>query len=124
MGDYRQRLGSFGEKQAEKYLRRYGYQVIDRNFKTYYGEIDLIAIKGDEILFCEVKTRVGTDFGYPEEAVDGRKINHLLKAVDHYLQWKRWDKFWRLDIISIEINKARKTAKIKWFKNVSEDFGF
>lgn len=124
MDNYRQRLGRFGEIIVENYLSGYGYAVISRNFKTHYGEIDLIAQKGDEILFCEVKTRTGSDFGYPEEAVDRRKVSHLLSAVNYYLQSEQWDRFWRLDVISVEINKARKTAKIKWFKNVSEDFSF
>jgi len=122
MNDYRQRLGKFGEKIAENYLQSYGYAVVGRNFKTYYGEIDLIAQKGDEILFCEVKARTSSDHGYPEEAVDRRKLSHLLSAAGSYLQWKQIDKFWRLDIISVEINKIEKKAKIKWFKNVSEDF--
>jgi len=121
MNDYRQRLGKFGEAIAENYLAHYGYAPIGRNFKTYYGEIDLIAQKGDEILFCEVKTRSADDYGYPEESVDRRKIRHLIKAAVSYLEWKRIDKFWRLDIISISISKREKKAKIKWFKNISED---
>lgn len=123
MDDYRQRLGRFGEKIAENYLEHYGYAIVGRNFKTYYGEIDLIAQKGDEILFCEVKTRTATVYGYPEEAVDCRKVRHLLKATGAYLEQKEINIFWRLDIISVEINKAGKYAKIRWFKNVSEDFG-
>ena len=122
MNDYRQRLGRFGEKIVESYLSRYGYAVVDKNFKTYYGEIDLIVRKDDEILFCEVKCRTGSDYGYPEESVDRHKIRRLLLAIGHYLQWKRLDLFWRLDIISVEINKADKKAKIRWFKNISEDF--
>lgn len=122
MNDYRQRLGSFGEKIVEKYLSRYGYAVLERNFKTYYGEIDLIVQKDDEILFCEVKTRTGSDFGYPEEAVGRRKIKRLLLAAGLYRQWKGVEKFWRLDIFSVEINKIDKKAKICWFRNISEDF--
>ncbi|MFA5029880.1 MAG: YraN family protein [Patescibacteria group bacterium] len=118
MSNYKIRLGKFGEQLAAEFLKRNGYKIIDKNFYTPFGEIDLIAESGDEILFVEVKARSGEDFGYPEVAVDRRKTSHLLKTIGLYLERKNLNNFWRLDIISVEIDRARKVAKVKWFKGI------
>lgn len=117
MSDYKKRLGAYGENLAGAFLIRRGYQIIDKNFRTNFGEIDLIAFKGDELLFVEVKTRTASNFGYPELAVDWRKIKHLIKAAKIYLSLKNYDNFWRLDIISVEIDKQNKTAKFRWIND-------
>ncbi|MFA5048027.1 MAG: YraN family protein [Patescibacteria group bacterium] len=121
MGGYRFDLGRLGENLAEKFLKRRNYEIIARNFSTNYGELDLIARLGGEILFCEVKTRSGQSFGYPEYAVDRQKISHLLKAINIYLNRYKVESFWRLDTISVEINKENKTAHLRWFKDVGRD---
>lgn len=121
MNDYKIKLGRLGEIIAARFLEKNGFKVIDRNFYTRYGEIDLIAENGDEILFCEVKARTSSEYGYPEQAVDYYKIRKILKAIGVYLQARDLNKFWRLDVISVEMNKADKKAKVKWFKNVGID---
>lgn len=118
MSDYKKRLGAYGENLAGAFLARRGCRIISKNFRTSFGEIDLIADAGDELLFVEVKTRTASDYGYPELAVDYRKISHLLKAAQIYLHLNPVKKFWRLDIISVEINKTIKTAKIRWLKDI------
>lgn len=94
-----------------------GYNIIDKNFHTRYGEIDLIAQNSDEILFVEVKTRTSVKYGYPEQAVDNKKIKHLLEAVKIYFKINNNSKFWRLDVISVELNNE--TPKINWFKDIT-----
>lgn len=118
MSDYKKRLGAYGENLAADFLIRRGYKIIDRNFTTDFGEIDLIAYKGDELLFVEVKTRTASSFGYPELAVDWRKIKHLFKAAKIYLNQKNYNNFWRLDVISVEIDRATKTAKFRWINDI------
>ena len=71
-------------------------KIIDKNFYTRYGEIDLIAKRGDEIFFIEVKTRTSIKYGYPETAVNRKKINHLLKAVHIYINIKKIKSFGEL----------------------------
>ena len=122
MSDYKIRLGRWGENLAANFLTSRGYRISGRNFYTAYGEIDLIAERGDEILFVEVKTRSGSDFGYPEEAVNYFKVRHLIKVINIFFDRKRLNKFWRLDAISVEVDKARLKAKISWFKNVGQDY--
>lgn len=115
MSDYNRRLGQYGERLAAEFLIRRGCQIITQNFATPYGELDLIATDGNEILFIEVKTRTNVTYGYPEIAVDARKLSHLQKAISIYLNQQHIINNWHLEIISIELDKLKKTAKIKRF---------
>ncbi len=63
------RLGKLGEDIAEKFYRKRGYKVLDRNFRTKRGEIDLIVEKNNQVIFVEVKTRTGERYGEPREFV-------------------------------------------------------
>lgn len=86
-------LGITGEQLAEKYLNGLGYAIVERNWRSGHHEIDIVASKNDILHFIEVKTRRGNKYGYPEEAVDRRKLRCLIFAGDSYLQkhphWKR-----------------------------------
>lgn len=119
-GSHNSKIGKLGEDLATKFLADNGYKIIDRNFHTRYGEIDLIAQQGDEILFVEVKTRTSNKYGYPEQAVDNSKIKHLLLAIKIYFKINNLSSFWRLDIISIELDGV--TPKIEWFKDISAGY--
>ncbi|MFA5020838.1 MAG: YraN family protein [Patescibacteria group bacterium] len=121
MSDYKQRLGAYGEDLAANFLAGKGCRIISRNFRTAYGEIDLIAQSGDELLFVEVKTRTASGYGYPELAVNRQKISHLAKAAEIYLNKTSRRSCWRLDIVSVEINKPAKLAKIRWFKDAGNN---
>lgn len=122
-GGYNSKIGKLGEDLASRFLEDNGCKIIGRNFNTRYGEIDLIARSGErssagEILFCEVKTRSSNQYGYPEQAVDAKKISHLLQAVKLYLKINHISDFWRLDIISIELS-SNSQPEIKWFKDIT-----
>ena len=121
MSDYKKRLGEYGENLAADFLIRKGCKILDKNFRISCGEIDLIAESGDELLFIEVKTRTDSLLGYPELAVDWQKLQKITQTAQYYIQNRKLNKFWRLDIISIEINRAKKSAKITWFKNVGNN---
>jgi putative endonuclease len=122
MEGYKIKIGKYGEDLASDFLTRQGARIVDRNYHTRYGEIDLIAIIGDEILFVEVKTRTSQEYGYPEQAINYFKVRHLHKAIQIYLQEKRLDNFWRLDAVSVELNCENKKAKIRWFKDVGAGY--
>jgi len=68
--DRRRTKGSLGERIAERHLARHGYEIVERNFRTRYGELDLIAADDRCIVFCEVKTRVGAGRSGPEGPLD------------------------------------------------------
>ena len=77
----RHETGKLGEDLAEKYLEQIGYKVIERNFECKQGEIDIIALDKNEIIFIEVKTRTSIKYGSPADAVNENKQKNLLKAV-------------------------------------------
>ena len=82
-------FGQAGEKFAAEYLERNGLRVLQRNWRGIEGEIDIIAIEetpqGNELVFCEVKSRHDTRWGYPVEAVNGQKQRRLRRAAGEYL---------------------------------------
>ena len=98
-------LGRFGEKVAAKYLESKGYDIIQKNFMCRQGEIDIIARDFNELVFIEVKTRTGKDYGYPAEAVTKLKQKHMERAAKYYLyKNKQENKFVRFDVVEVIIN--------------------
>ncbi len=77
-------IGDFGEKAAEEYLTEMDYDILERNFRLKFGEIDIIAEKDGCIVFVEVKTRKSNLFGEPSEYVDRRKRERIKKAAAVY----------------------------------------
>ena len=81
----RQAVGAYGERIAEQHLTAQGLVVIARNWRCAEGEIDLILRDGDDVVFCEVKTRRGTLYGTPAEAVVGTKARRLRRLAARWL---------------------------------------
>ncbi len=77
--------GAWGEELALRYLTRRGYELVERNYRTRYGELDLILRDGDTLVFVEVKLRRGTGFGDPLEAVTPRKQTTIRSLAEQYL---------------------------------------
>jgi len=73
----RRAVGAYGERLAAHYLKDQGLVLLDRNWRCPDGEVDLILRDGDDIVFCEVKTRRGGRYGTPAEAIDRRKVRKL-----------------------------------------------
>ncbi|WPM32033.1 YraN family protein [Hydrogenobacter sp. T-2] len=94
------RKGAEFEELAVKYLEGIGYKVIHRNYHCRVGEIDIIALDGDTVVFVEVKGGKTTDFGDPAERVDRKKMERLLRCIEHYLH-KYPSEDYRLDVIVI-----------------------
>ncbi len=105
-------IGKSGEEEAINFLKRNKYKILNRNFKTKFGEIDIIAKKNGEIVFIEVKTRNTTLFGYPEEAIDKRKINHIQKVATYYLQRNKIKIPFKFEVLSILTKNGRKEIKV------------
>lgn len=94
-------LGKEGEEMAAGYLEQEGYTVLDRNWRCGHKELDLVVTRDDTIVFVEVKTRTGTEWGDPEDAVTDRKIRRIVNSADAYIRLNRIDMDARFDIISI-----------------------
>lgn len=119
---YNQNIGRFGEKLARDYLMKHGYSIIGANIKTSYKEIDIVSLKDNVLVFVEVKTRTSEKFGRAEESIFENKTSNLKKAIGIYLQNNRKIVKYadlRLDLIAIEIDKSRKLAKIKHYKDIA-----
>lgn len=114
--DSKQTIGKCGEKIAVSYLQRHDYTVIKTNYHTRYGEIDIVCSKGDELIFVEVKTRTTVSGGQPEAAVGRIKLGRLALAIDHYCLTARSSQPFRLDVISIYIDRCG-TAHLTHFIN-------
>ena len=98
----RKLLGRSGEDRAARHLAGLGYRVLERNYRTPQGEIDLIALDGGTVVFVEVKTRTSDAFGAPELAVDQRKQGRMIKAALGYLKHKRLHQMpCRFDVVAI-----------------------
>ena len=87
--DPRRQLGDHGEDLAAAALKQQGYKILERNYVTPLGEIDLIARQGKVLVVVEVKTRKSTRFGSPQEAVSVTKQGRLRRLAEYYLKAKR-----------------------------------
>lgn len=94
--------GNIGEQKAQKFLKKNKYKILECNYTTQLGEIDIIAKQKDCIVFVEVKTRETLEYGRPSEAVGERKQNKIRKVAMLYLQRnKLFDVPCRFDCIEI-----------------------
>jgi putative endonuclease len=97
-------IGNYGERVAASFVRRHGYRVLTRNYKTERGEIDLVCRHGDVLAFVEVRARADELFGRPAETIDARKEEALQSAAQSYLQMlDRDDITWRFDAVEVKL---------------------
>jgi len=120
-------LGERGEKFAARYLRRHGYKILVKRFKSRSGEIDIVCRHKDWLVFVEVKTRKSMDFGAPSEAVDRKKRRHMSRVALDYLRLLGNPRVhFRFDIIEVIMSDvARKPDDIRLIQNafdLSEPF--
>lgn len=118
--NYKRDIGEFGEVVAINYLTSHGYELVNTNVKIRYKEIDIIVEDKGILVFVEVKTRISYTFGQADEAMTAQKINNLKQAAEIYLFNNNLDdKEVRLDFISVDLDKVRKTARIKHYKDIA-----
>lgn len=94
-------LGKAGEDAAIAFLERNGYTLRDRNWRKNHLELDIVALKDDELIFVEVKTRSSTDYIEPQDAVDWQKVRRLVIAADAYIKHYSLDLPVRFDILTV-----------------------
>ncbi|MDD2654016.1 MAG: YraN family protein [Candidatus Omnitrophica bacterium] len=110
-------LGLLGEKKAQEFLKDNGYKILDKNFRTALGEIDIVAKDKDCICFVEVKTRTSDQKGSPLEAITKNKQHKLSQMALLYLKNKNLlHKSARFDIVSVMQN-LQEADKIEIIKN-------
>ncbi len=113
---WNQRLGSLGESLAACYLEGQGLRILERNYRARQGEIDIVAMEGPVLVFCEVKARTDAEFGEPEYAVTPRKQHQMRRAAAAYLyEHGITDQECRFDVVAILLD--REPPAINYFKN-------
>ena len=122
------KLGKIGELLAVKFLKQKGYQIIEQNYRSTWGEIDLVAQDEDVLVFVEVKTRRSLKFGAPQIAVTNSKQRKMSKAALEYLQEKDFfDYVCRFDVISIVFPPDPSEPIIEHIENafeLSEEYAY
>ena len=102
MSHERLSLGLRGEDAAVRYLQQRRFKILERNFTTPLGEIDIIARDGRALVFIEVKTRSSLAFGSPAEAVGPRKQRQIIRAAKWFLASGQWRELQpRFDVVSV-----------------------
>ncbi|HYC50217.1 MAG TPA: YraN family protein [Gemmatimonadaceae bacterium] len=107
MSAARQAFGELGERIAERWLRRRGWRVVQRRFRSGHRDIDLVVERDGTIAFVEVKARTGPEFGGPVQAVDHRKRRQLERSAMVWIdRHGRKDESYRFDVVGVLVNDA------------------
>lgn len=116
---HNQEIGKFGETLAKNYLIRRGYRIIDSNVKLSYQELDIVARKNGLTVFIEVKTRISQIYGPAEGAFASTKSERFRRGIEMFIKNHKIsaDNI-RADLITVDIDRQKKMAKIKHFKDV------
>ncbi len=110
-----------GENAAASYLQKKGYMILERNYRKQYGEVDIIALRKNILVFIEVKTRSSHNFGTGFEAITFWKLQSLVKTAQLYKKLHpRLPEALRIDAVSVEISKSGEISRIDHMENVSE----
>jgi putative endonuclease len=113
MGNNTTETGKRGEEIAVSYLKKEGYRIRERNYRCPLGEIDIIALDGNEVVFVEVKSRKSDDFGEPEAAVDTRKQAKLSRIALNYINEHNLnDRSARFDVVAVRFLKGSDRVRL------------
>lgn len=110
--------GIEGEKHAVRALKKQRYKIIERNFRTPAGEIDIVARDGDCLVFVEVRTRGSVEFGLPQETIRAAKRKKLCTAARWYLQKRKvGDDDCRFDVVAVLMTDDEGDPEIEVIKD-------
>jgi putative endonuclease len=117
----RQRTGALGEQIAARHLAGAGYDILAQNYRTTYGEIDLVCNNDGTLVFVEVRTRRPGNFGSPEQSITSQKAAHMTAAAEHYLQEAGIENHdWRIDLVAVELGHGGKLLRVDVIENAVE----
>lgn len=112
-------FGKKGEELACRYLCDNQYLIIERNYRSRYAEIDLVALDSDVLVFVEVKTCLDTGIADPEESLDKRKLNKLKRNATAYAAINQYNCLLRIDAVCIVLSADGKTKRLTHYKNIT-----
>lgn len=113
-------LGKIGEQKAKDYLIKKGYELIDQNFRSPMGEIDLVVKKDQTLVFVEVKLKTGDKFGTPEEMINPGKINQVRRMAELFLLKHREFKnmLYRIDAVCLMADENCEITRLNHYENL------
>ena len=119
----RRDTGIIGEKLALEFLKEQGYHIQQTNYRCPEGEIDIVALHKDYLVFIEVRTKRSLEFGSPEESITPGKMERLRACAYRYQQeHDNLPQLWCIDVVAIELSQKGKPLRIELIENaVGED---
>ena len=116
-------MGRLGERLASEFLAKKGYKILEKNFRTQFGEIDLVAAKDGKLIFVEVKLKMGEDFGpRPEEMIGKRKILQIERTAQRFLMAKPENEnlytSYQIDAVCIVLDAGGQVKRISQYENI------
>ncbi len=125
----KQEIGNLGEDVSVNFLREKGFEILNRNYRKKFGEIDVVAKIKDKIHFMEVKTvsrenllnpiHAEMDTFRPEDNVHPWKLKRLSRAITAYIsQYKLSGTEWQFDVITVFLDRKNKLARVKMLENL------
>ena len=119
------RLGDRGEDLAARYLEQQSFRIIERQLRGLYGELDLVALDADTVVFVEVKTRSTSAAGDPTEAVTPAKQQKITRSALAYLKRRGWlERRCRFDVVSILWHEGGRTPEVRHYPSAFDATGF
>lgn len=118
-------VGKIGEDIAKEYLEKQGYKILEQNYRTKYAEIDLVAEKSEglfsvkKLVFVEVRTKVGENFGSPEDTLNKQKLWKVLQNAKSYSAFKNWQGPARIDAVCIVLNPDHTILRLTHHENIA-----
>jgi len=122
MGREKKNIGAAGEKIALRHLKKLGYRIYESNFRTPFGEIDIVAKHKGIMVFVEVKSRTTSSLGPPYISITKVKERHIIKNALFYLKQRGIANVnWRIDIVLIKLRFDGKLESLELIENAVED---
>jgi len=118
------KVGQIGEEMARKFLEEKGYKILEQNYRTRFAEIDLVAEKPEgflekpKLVFVEVRTKVGENFGSPEDTINKKKLWKVLWNAKSYTGFKNWQGACRIDAVCIVLNRDMSVSRLTHHENI------
>ncbi len=114
----RRDTGRLGEKLAQDFLIKRGYRILETNYRSPEGEIDIIARHGEYLVFIEVRTKTSLSFGGPEESITLTKKARLIASAQHYQQsHDNLPLLWHIDVVAVRLNQKGELSQIDLIEN-------
>jgi len=110
-------VGKIGEQLAKEFLEKQGYKILEQNYRTRFAEIDLVVSK-NALIFVEVRTKVGENFGSPEDTLNRQKLWKVLQNAKSYAGIKRWNGPCRIDAVCIVLNSDLSVQRLTHHENI------